>query len=161
MNRSNKILFCLVGPEAWKVASTPPDHASLTLSVRMRRRRESMPGEFFTIMFKKKLTNNFYFVTFKCRKANDGDDDMKGGERWPVIARSVLEQPVVLRAIGDVACCRMGHWGCGPLSYGTQASGSSLLKPLGRRTGGPSSYGPLGMWPIVVRDTGERPVHVR
>ena len=30
--------------------------------------------------------------------SKDGDDNMEGGERWTVIARAVLEQPVNVRA---------------------------------------------------------------
>ena len=43
-----------------------------------------MPGEFFTILFSKKILTNHFFVAFKCRKAKDGDDDVGGGER-PVV----------------------------------------------------------------------------
>ncbi len=75
--------------------------AGSTTSAWTRWRRESMPGEFFYhSVYKKILTNHFYFVAFKFRKANDGDDDVKSGERWPVIARAVLERPIVVRAIG-------------------------------------------------------------
>ncbi len=83
-------------------------------------------------VFKKILTNHFYFVAFKCRKANDGDDDMKSGERWPIIAWAMLKRPVVVRAIGDVARRHMGRWGCGPSSYGPRASGPCNDGPLGR-----------------------------
>ncbi len=79
-----------------------------------------MPGEFFTIIFYKKILTNHFFVTFKCRKAKDGDDNMKGGERWPIITGAVREQLINVLAI----------------------------------VGGLSSYGPLGMWPVIVRTMG-------
>ena len=34
-----------------------------------------MTGEFFTVLFYKKILTSQFFVTFKSRKANDGDDD--------------------------------------------------------------------------------------
>jgi hypothetical protein len=51
-------------------------------------------------VFKKILTNHFYFVAFKCRKANTGDDDVKSGERWTIIAWAMLERPVIVRDKG-------------------------------------------------------------
>ncbi len=34
-----------------------------------------MMGEFFTVLFYKKILTSKFFVTFKSRKAKDGDDD--------------------------------------------------------------------------------------
>ncbi len=47
---------------------------SMTLA-RTGKRRESMPGEFFTIILLKKILTNHLFVAFKYRKA-DGDDNL-------------------------------------------------------------------------------------
>ncbi len=92
------------------------------------------------LCFQKILTNHFYFFAVKCRKANDGDEDVKSEERWPIIAWAMLERPVIVRAIGDVARRHTGHWRCGPSSYGPWASGQC-------------NDGPLGRWPVVVRAT--------
>ena len=34
-----------------------------------------MAGEFFTVLFSKKILTNNFFISFKCRKAKDGDND--------------------------------------------------------------------------------------
>ncbi len=48
---------------------------------RMGRRRESMPGEFFTIILFEKILTNHVFIAFKCRKAKDRDDNHGGRRR--------------------------------------------------------------------------------
>ena len=111
-----------------------------------------MPGEFFTVLFSKN-TNKPFSVSFKYSKAKDGDDNVEGGERWPVIARAVRERPVgILAIVGGrssygplgmwptieratvAARRRAGRWGGGPLSYGPQGSGPLLFGTRGKAT---------------------------
>ncbi len=51
----------------------------------------------FLLLFYKKIQTKHFFVAFTCRKAKDGNDNMGCGERWPVIARAVLEKPDVVQ----------------------------------------------------------------
>ncbi len=53
--------------------------AGSVMLARKGRRREPMPGEFFTVLFSKNILTNLFFVAFQCRKAKDGDNNVEGG----------------------------------------------------------------------------------